>query len=360
MPKKKVDYSTIYTLRKDGRYQKVVKGKTLIDKDPLKLAQKIKDYEYALEHPSPVTFEAVADGWSAVHFGRVSFKTAEAYTAPLRRIKEHFTGDAFASVTAMQIQAYISDLPRKGYSRRTVQMHLDILRMIYNYAILQGVAKSNPVLAVKLPDGLIAEKRTLPGDLDIQKVKDNLSKPFGLFAFFALYTGMRRGELLALRYEDIDFDAMQITVNKSVSYQGNKAVLKATKTDAGTRRIILLDVLADKLDKGAKGLIFSDKGKLLSKTQFRHRWDNYQKSAGFTITPHQLRHAYATICYDAGIDEKAAQSLLGHSSITVTKNVYTHIRQSRMEATAKALNQFTSAQSGKPSVTQPETIDYSI
>ena len=71
---------------------------------------------------------------------------------------------------------------------------------------------------------------------------------------------------------------------------------------------------------------------------FRRQWYAYQKESGVTATPHQLRHAYATMLYEAGIDEKLAQELMGHADISTTKNIYTHIRLSRMEDAANKLN----------------------
>ncbi len=58
-------------------------------------------------------------------------------------------------------------------------------------------------------------------------------------------------------------------------------------------------------------------------------WGSYQKNTGLTITPHQLRHAYATILYEAGIDVKAAQSFLGHSNIQTTMDIYTHLSEAK-------------------------------
>ena len=83
----------------------------------------------------------------------------------------------------------------------------------------------------------------------------------------------------------------------------------------------------------------------LTKTQYRKRWEKYCKSIGHQLTAHQLRHGFATILYEAGIPDKDAQELLGHSSITVTRDVYTHIRNSRRTDTAAKLEAFISGQS---------------
>lgn len=74
----------------------------------------------------------------------------------------------------------------------------------------------------------------------------------------------------------------------------------------------------------------------------------YQKETGLEITPHNLRHGYATILYDAGIDIKTAQRLLGHANYQITMDTYTHISISRAQKDAEKLNEFTqTAQNNK-------------
>ena len=83
-----------------------------------------------------------------------------------------------------------------------------------------------------------------------------------------------------------------------------------------------------------------DDGGLLTKIQYRKRWKSYCDYFGYNIGAHQLRHGFATILYEAGIADKDAQELMGHSSIQVTRDIYTHIRQSRRNNTANQLNNF--------------------
>ena len=120
----------------------------------------------------------------------------------------------------------------------------------------------------------------------------------------------------------------------------NRPMIKQPKTAAGCREIVLLDVLAEKLPKGKPDdLLFpNEKGELMGNMQFQRKWEKYCKETGLKITPHQLRHAYATILFDAGIDDKDAQELLGHANLSTTRDIYTHITQSRKEKTASILN----------------------
>lgn len=352
---KKLNYASMFTLRKDGRYMgyyhDLDKGgkptgprHPIYDRDPEKLYRKILEKESG-EAP-PLSFEAAADAWERKHWDRIGSKTAETYTAPLRRIRQQFSGMTAEEVSAQDIQAFLADLGKQGFSRRSVQMHRDILNMIFNDAIIESGLRFNPCVAVSVPRNLPTKKRELPKDAAIEAVKAGGGAPFGLFALVCLYSGLRRGEALALRYEDIDRAAGVIRVTKSVEFIGNNPHLKQPKTAAGMRTVPLLEPLADVLPDKKSGLVFPrEDGELLTKTQYRKRWVHYCEAIGHEITAHQLRHGYATILYEAGVQDKDAQELLGHSSISVTRDVYTHIRQSQKEATAKRLNDFLKQQS---------------
>ena len=106
-----------------------------------------------------------------------------------------------------EIQAFINSIAKQGYKRTTVQRPLDVLRMIFDYGVVNTQAiKENPTRAVKLAQGLKQRHRELADAKDIEIIKASTHKSFGLFPFLLLYTGCRRGEALALTQEDIDFD----------------------------------------------------------------------------------------------------------------------------------------------------------
>lgn len=339
--KANINYAALFSLRKDGRYQASYtdeKGRHyLYDRDPERLWHKLND-------PKPaevVTFAKIADAWQRRHWEHIGWKTIEAYRASLNRLLDQFGDMPAADVTAAAIDAYLARMGKQGYARRTVQMSRDILHMIYNDAIVDGKVTTNPCSAVTMPRNLPSKKRELPSDEAIQAVKAGADQPFGLFALVCLYSGLRRGEALALRYEDIDRANGAIHVTKAVEYIGNTAQLKLPKTAAGIRNAVLLDVLAAAIPETGAGYIFDNgKGEPLSKTQYRKRWQAYCQAIGYHITAHQLRHGFATILYEAGIPDKDAQELLGHSSITITRDIYTHIRQTRRSQTADRLNDF--------------------
>ena len=79
----------------------------------------------------------------------------------------------------------------------------------------------------------------------------------------------------------------------------------------------------------------------LTKGAFDKRWKSYCNKYNINITAHQLRHGFATMLFEAEIDAKDAQDLMGHSDINLTKSIYTHIRDKRKKDTANKLNAFT-------------------
>lgn len=359
--------------RADGRWQEQIKlpgmakPKYFYGKTQKEVKQKMA--EWRQEQTQGKRFEAAADAWEVWHTDRVEYNTAQVYVAALRRTKEHFAGRYIHDIGPDEIDAYIRYVAGRGYARRTVQIYLDMLNMIYDYAIVNRWAESNPCNPVKLPSGLPKGKREIPTEDQLQRVRDGLDVDFGLFPFMLLHTGLRRGELLALRWEDIDRENKIIHVNKSVYFAGTAPKVKAPKTEAGHRTVVLLDVLADALPETGKGYIFGGE-EPLSKKELERNWLQWCKAVGLvrsevkpqydvrrgkeyaplrwkpTITPHQLRHAFATILFDAGVDIKDAQDILGHASIQITRDIYTHIRQERRQATADQINRFLSEGQG--------------
>ena len=106
----------------------------LYDRDPERLWHRLNDPP----EPEAVTFGQIAEEWQGKHWERIGYKTAEAYTAPLRRLVAHFGAMRAEEVSAADISAYLAVQGKQGYSRRSVQMSRDILHMIYNEAIVAG------------------------------------------------------------------------------------------------------------------------------------------------------------------------------------------------------------------------------
>ena len=341
----------------DGKVKEIT-GKTQ------KIVNK-KIYDYKTDHKQILTVNNALDSWLKRKEKEVSYKTYEGYQAPCKRIRDRFGECNVDDITPAQIQAFINDLAARGYKRTTVQRPLDILRMMFDFAITSpgSTLRANPCTGVRLPKGLQQENRDLAPREAIEIVKSSLWHPFGLFPFFIMYSGLRDQEALAIRDDDIRDG--KIHVNKAISWQSNKPVLKTTKTENGIRSVILLSPLADALPKFSGYLFSADGGKTpLTQTQFRHRWNAYCKDVGLsvcetekhyshtnnrvyekkswhnTIVPYQLRHEFASLCFDADLDPADTADLMGHSSEALTRKWYTHIKEQRREKSAGKLEAY--------------------
>ena len=329
--------------RPDGRYAKsvTIKGKRVFfyGKTKAEVERKI----YAYNHKPSVTLQNALQSFLSYKEGQVSYKTFEGYRAPLKRIVSEFGNDPVEEITPGMIQAFINELAGQGYGISAVSRHKVILNMFFDWYITQDDSnlKYNPCSSVRVPSSLTYSPRDMADRSDIQKVKESLGVPFGLFAYALLYTGLRPGELLALTSKDIRNG--QIYVTKSLSYHSNKPYINPPKTKSGIRSVAILKPLADALPKFKGYLFSSDGGKSpLSQTEYRHRWKAYKKAAGLSddFTPYLLRHEFASICHDAGLSAKDTQALMGHADIQTTLGIYTHIEKSRQDRSFDILNQF--------------------
>lgn len=311
------------------------------------IQEKIEELKKQEDKKRYPLFRTVADDWYEAHSREVEYYTAECYKSPLNDVQKEFGDIRITDITALDCQAYIKRYAQLGYKQQTVKLRRSVLRQVFDYAILQGYITVNPCIAVSIPKNVKKGTRTLPPEEDIAKIKEHKRDYFGLFPFFVLYTGMRREEALAIMWNDIDFENNTITVNKVIVFESNKSVIRNyTKTESGDRIVPLLAPLKQELlrikHKDNDFVFKSEKG-LMNKGTFDYSFNRYRKLYGIQCTVHQLRHEFATICYDAELDVKDAQAIMGHSKESVTRDIYTHIRNSRQKAIAEKLNNFVSA-----------------
>lgn len=338
--------------RKDGRFCRriVIDGETCYfyssaaseraaEKD---ICRQMLEFEKKRAHSHD--FELVADKWCRDYLERVSdLNFRKSKQAAYGRITEYFYGKRIDDICAPEINIFLKSLAKKQYAQKTVAAYKSILNMIFVYALLEGYISYNPIPDVKLPPGLPKTFRQLPTDEALKVVSEHYAD-FDLFPFFLLYTGLRRSEALAVRREDIDFKKKLIFVKNHIVHDGNTPVFEPVlKTEAAGREVILLDRLSDAIPHNFKGFLFSMDGdgeKPLTKSAYRRRWDTYCRKYNVEMTAHMLRHGYATMLFEAGIDVKDAQELMGHTDINLTRQIYTHVRAKRKEETAKKLNSF--------------------
>jgi len=287
-------------------------------------------------------FKDVAQEWEEEKYNKIEYSTSYRYKVYVKRLVGEWGSKPVSEITTADINTFFETMSLT-YSSKTIKDQYSVMKMIFKFALLNKYIEKNPCEYYAPPKGKKSQQRDAITEDQMKIVIDSIGCTFGLLVYFLMYTGLRKGEALALKYSDIDFENKVIHINSSVYFIGNNPHIKPPKTAAGQRDVILLDCLAEKLPhKTTDEYIFNHNGELMHCTYFTRHWHKYQEETGLKITAHQLRHTFATILFEADISVKDAQSLLGHSDSSVTQNIYTHIRQKHMKDTAKKLNDFVS------------------
>ena len=334
---KKLNYGDLYTLRRDGRYQgyyrdKDGKRRAVCDRDPERLHRRLQE----LAEPAPYTFADIATAWHDWIWDRLRDGTRVCYSPAFKRAVALF-GDRVASdIQPYEIRNHLERLRAQDYSAKTIETQRVVYRSIFRHAVIDKdlgrQVRTNPAELVPLPQNMKKpEKRDAADDAVLATIRRSADDYFGLFPLLLASTGMRRGEALALQWADVGKDA--IRVSKQLSYESGVRAVTEPKTDAGVRTVPILPDLARHLEmpKNAKPTDYlfhgEDPAKPLNLSTFRRRWNHYCKDHGLDLTPHVLRHSYATMLFEAKVDVYTAQKLLGHADIETTMAVYTHLRE---------------------------------
>ena len=171
---------------------------------------------------------------------------------------------------------------------------------------------------IKLPKRIKKRTVALTVEQEAMFVEACRQSNQGDLLLLCLYQGLRLGEALALTYDDVDFERSTISVTKSVDNLGNTTT---PKTETSVRTIPMFQRTYDMLRRDGSGKLFTFSRKVYQNAMLR-----ISKRLGFTnVSIHSLRHTFATRCAEIGISAKMTQQWLGHSTLDMTMNVYTHI-----------------------------------
>lgn len=238
-------------------------------------------------------------------------------------------------LTISDINASLPTLTK--YANSTINKAYSQISSAYNDAIIKNIILSSP-FNVK---GAIIKPKSQKLDRKIEALTyeeqqsfiDELERTNDVYKnvfYIAIYTGMRVGEILALKKEDIDLTNKIINVTKTLTKDkdGNVILGKQTKTYAGVREVPILNSLLPILDKiENKGFLFLYKGKFITPPTINSHFKRICKQAGISsnVNTHMLRHTFATRCIEAGMSAVVLQKILGHKDIQTTLNTYTSV-----------------------------------
>lgn len=339
--------------RADNRYCKKItingKPKFVYGQTKQELADKIDELKllYALGATNidkKITVEEWAEKWwKAVKEGKTGIKSQGNYISALNNYIFPAIGTMkLTNVKAIHIQNLINDMGRKGKSKSLQHKVLLALNGIFVYAMRNGLIVSNPAQFVDLYEVPVKKRQALTP----AQTKALLEVCQGLRAelavHLALFCGLRRGEIVALKWQDINEEHRVLVIINAVEFVHNKPQEKSTKTKAGNRIIPIPPHLFEMLQTASKTkkslyVVPSAKGLQLSETAAKRLLEPVQRRLDFPVSYHILRHTYATNLDKLGISPKSCQYLMGHSTITVTKNIYTHIQDEHLYVAAKQI-----------------------
>lgn len=253
--------------------------------------------------------------------------TLRGYERAWKRIDPELGAHRLTALRRADIQAFVDRLAEEGTAPATIRNTLDPLRTLYRRAMVRDRVTVNPTLSLEVPR--VDNHRARFADREearaLLAALPDRERPFWTAA---MYTGLRSGELRALRWSDVDLSAGLIHVRRSWDDGGQEV---EPKTKGAKRKVPIVpavehELRAHKLRTGRKGsdLVFGATAeKPCERSTIRRRaLAAWEKADIDPITPHECRHTAASLMIDAGCNAKALSVVMGHASIEITFNRY--------------------------------------
>lgn len=308
------------------------------------------------------TFEELASLWLENYKTTVKPSTFENVRVKVEKMtEEHFDGLKLKKITVAYCQRVVIELS-KNYV--LYNHYLSVINRIFKYAVLMDILDSNPFDKVIKPKSRQTQRKG--NFLTKEELKEflKLAQNTTLSYFFPLvhlmsYTGLRQGEALALKWSDIDFENKKITVDKTAVRIKEKQTLQTPKTK-NSKRVISIDPTTLSILKSWKKdqiKIYFKNGKHFEGddnfifTNERGEWVHIHNFIRYfkrfiadhklkPITPHGLRHTHASLLFSAGVEPKNISDRLGHSTVQITLDLYTHITEEQRTDTVEKLLEY--------------------
>jgi integrase/recombinase XerC len=265
--------------------------------------------------------------------------TIKNYEKDILQFSEYIKSEginSFQIVTVIEVRGFYSLLQKRGNSRRTISRKISCLRSFYKFLLQEERAKTNPFVAVSLPKKNISLPKFLYED-ELHKLFTSLGENSNLSIrnkaiMELLYaTGIRVSELTSLKLQSINYVSGTITVF------GKRSKERIVPFGEFARKAITLyirDVRLNLLDgKEEHNFLFvNNNGNPITPRGIRYIINEIVKNAAMTnnISPHVLRHTFATHLLDKGADLRSVQELLGHENLSTTQ-IYTHVTKEKLQ-----------------------------
>ncbi|HBB27657.1 MAG TPA: hypothetical protein DC000_00105 [Clostridiales bacterium] len=350
--------------RADGRYCKNVtigrnedgsyKRKMVYADTQKELELKVAELKLNVENGTLVddenmTVEIWANKWLETYKNNIATNSIKNYKTT---IKNHIAPEIghikLKDLREKHVQQLVNKKSESGLTRGTDYIVMTMKQMLKK-AVKNGYIAKNVAEDIEKPKYDKQTKKPLTEhEIDIIK-KTAQTHRGGPFILTLLYTGMRRGEIVPLTWNDIDFRNRVIKVNKAVEFVHGRPNIKSTKTYTSVRNIPMLDIVYDTLKEIKKStnslyVFTSTFNEIHTQNSLKNLFNGFKnectKIAGyeFEFTLHQLRHTCATMLYNAGVGAKDTQDWMGHSTIAITMDIYTHLDKQNKVAALDKMN----------------------
>ncbi|WP_457669300.1 site-specific tyrosine recombinase XerD [Thiolapillus sp.] len=268
----------------------------------------------------------------------LSKNTLSSYRSDLRHVAKWLEAEKQVSLLAARrehLLAYLADLALRGQSARTSARRLSALRQFYQYALRESWVSEDPTLEIQAPRlGRPLPKTLTEAEVEALLDAPDLESPEGFrdrSMLELLYaTGLRVTELVSIRPDQISFSQGLVRVTgkggkERLVPMGDEAQLWISRFLRESRRELLGERLCD-------ALFPTRRGSGMTRQAFWYRIRKHAMAAGIQkhLSPHTLRHAFATHLVNHGADLRVVQLLLGHSDLSTTQ-IYTHVAKERLK-----------------------------
>lgn len=266
----------------------------------------------------------------------LSQNTLDAYRRDLSSFFEFCSDKELEKISRSQINSYIRNLHEKKYSATSIMRKIASLRGFYKWACANEILKSNPAITLEQPK---VPKR-LPKVISLTEIEtilnENLTKLQTVIIELLYGCGLRVSELTNLKITDYDLKSKYLECTGKGSKDrivplGKKAI-KAIEKFLPEREFLI-----NKYNLKTKQLLINEKGKIVTRQEIYTFIHEQGKKLHKTISPHTLRHSFATHLLENGADLRVVQELLGHSDVATTQ-LYTHISKKRLKEVYFSIN----------------------
>ncbi len=303
-----------------------------------------------------ILFKDWVEEWLNIKKSELAASTFNNYDL---RIKKHITPYITNIKLKNVMPTTIRNIINKVAGDRSKKYIYMLLHSILQQAYIDEIIDRNPCMAVKCPKYKAKEKQIITTE-EFQLLLDNsFCAQYKRIFILAYYTGMRRAEICALRWENIDFSAKTINVTSAIKITDEGNILGRPKSDSGIRKILMSSMLKDVLNQQflnqkerflKNGIKVADSDfvftseinckMMITPNGLTHIFRRAKKAAGIktAITFHSFRHTHTTMLVESGIPIKAIQIRLGHSTPTFTLTQYAHNTEKMQQEIVDFLN----------------------